>query len=106
MILAMPSDGLWGDGSGYLWYDGVDYENWIMEDVIEAVVQSRSKLPPIRFDCPLEDKLLPFNRKLHEEMTAHGVPHVSEEFPGIHEWDFCEAHLPDTLLFFSSCLSR
>src|SRR5436190_18758482 len=39
MVLAMPSDGLWGDGSGYIKHhgSGEDYERWIMEDVPEAV---------------------------------------------------------------------
>ena len=37
MILAMPSDGLWGDGSGYLPHDGKDFESWIVEDVPDAV---------------------------------------------------------------------
>lgn len=33
MMLAMPSDGLWGDGSGYLAHDDADYEQWIVEEV-------------------------------------------------------------------------
>ncbi|MDX1701731.1 MAG: alpha/beta hydrolase-fold protein [Melioribacteraceae bacterium] len=37
MVLVMPSDGLWGDGSGYLAHSGFDFEKWIAEDVIEAV---------------------------------------------------------------------
>lgn len=37
MILAMPSDGLWGDGSGYLAHSGKDFEQWIIEDVPRAV---------------------------------------------------------------------
>lgn len=37
MILAMPSDGLWGDGSGYLPHDGFNFEKWIAEDVIDIV---------------------------------------------------------------------
>lgn len=39
MILAMPSDGLWGDGSGYVKHKGKDYEKWIVEEVPEAVRQ-------------------------------------------------------------------
>src|SRR5581483_8402883 len=38
MILAMPSDGLWGDGSGYLPHDGFNFEKWIAEDVIDLVI--------------------------------------------------------------------
>ncbi len=37
LILAMPSDGLWGCGSGYLPHDGKDFESWIVEDVPAAV---------------------------------------------------------------------
>ncbi len=37
MILVMPSDGLWGDGSAYLGHSNFDFEKWIIEDVINAV---------------------------------------------------------------------
>jgi len=37
MILAMPSDGLWGDGSAYLPHNNYNFEKWIQEDVIDAV---------------------------------------------------------------------
>lgn len=36
-ILAMPSDGLYADGSGYLPHSGYDFERWITGDVIDAV---------------------------------------------------------------------
>jgi enterochelin esterase-like enzyme len=36
-VLAMPSDGLWEDGSGYLEQGGRDAETWIVEEVVEAV---------------------------------------------------------------------
>lgn len=39
MILAMPSDGLWGDGSAYLPHHQLDHEKWIAEDVINAVIE-------------------------------------------------------------------
>lgn len=37
MILVMPSDGLYGDGSGYVPHKTADYEKWIIEDVIQVV---------------------------------------------------------------------
>ncbi|RYF77994.1 MAG: esterase family protein [Cytophagaceae bacterium] len=37
MILAMPSDGLWGDGSGYLPHNDHHFDRWIVEDVPSAV---------------------------------------------------------------------
>lgn len=36
-VIAMPSDGLWGDGSGYLSHHGLDFEKWIAEDVPAAI---------------------------------------------------------------------
>jgi putative tributyrin esterase len=37
MVLVMPSDGLHGDGSGYLKHQQEDYEKWIVEDVVTVV---------------------------------------------------------------------
>jgi S-formylglutathione hydrolase FrmB len=36
-VLAMPSDGLWGDGSGYLRHHAQDFERWIAVEVPAAV---------------------------------------------------------------------
>lgn len=38
MVIAMPSDGLWGDGSGYLPHNQIDFEKWIVDDVPNAVI--------------------------------------------------------------------
>lgn len=40
MVIAMPSDGLWGDGSGYLAHNQRDFEKWIVEDVPNAVSEN------------------------------------------------------------------
>ena len=43
MVLAMPSDGLWGDGSGYVCHGGggdrADYERYVVEDVPACVAE-------------------------------------------------------------------
>ena len=50
LVLAMPSDGLWGDGSGYLPHSTFNFENWIVRDVVDIcrevllVVSDRSPL--------------------------------------------------------------
>jgi putative tributyrin esterase len=36
MVLAMPSDGLWGDGSGYVRHAEQDFERWIADEVPAA----------------------------------------------------------------------
>jgi enterochelin esterase-like enzyme len=40
MVIAMPSDGLWGDGSGYLPHQEKNFEKWIVEDVPMAIAQN------------------------------------------------------------------
>jgi putative tributyrin esterase len=50
LVIAMPSDGLFGEGSGYVAHRNADYEKWIVEDVIGCVrevfpfISSKSKL--------------------------------------------------------------
>ena len=36
LVLAMPSDGLWGDGSGYVAHGSRDFERWIVDEVPAA----------------------------------------------------------------------
>ncbi len=51
MALAMPSDGLYGDGSGYVRHgSGVDYERWIADEVPAA---ARAALPGLEATAPL-----------------------------------------------------
>lgn len=40
MVIVMPSDGLWGDGSGYVKHSGYDFEKWIVDDVIAATIET------------------------------------------------------------------
>ena len=180
-VIAMPSDGLWGDGSGYVPHADANYESWILDEVPAAVriaapitsetsplflaglsmggfgalrlgakyrsrvsgmsghssvtdvreldgfiSQSRTTwspapvdqsvlaamtlnagpLPPFRFDCGTEDKLLEANRSLHRALNAAGIAHIYEEFPGAHEWPYWEQHLADTLHFFANVLQQ
>lgn len=39
MVLAMPSDGLRGEGTAYLRHPDFDAEAWVMDDVVDAVVE-------------------------------------------------------------------
>jgi putative tributyrin esterase len=49
VVLAMPSDGLWGDGSGYVPHATQDFERWIVEEVPAvanlAVPETSTKSP-------------------------------------------------------------
>lgn len=179
LVLAMPSDGLTAEGTGYLPHEGADYERWIAEDVVGCVTEAlpqlssssarfvaglsmggwgalrlgakhavrfrgvsahsslthldaldalltgaptyrlepgegrsalhwlerhRDDLPPFRFDCGVDDRYIEDNRTLHRALVERGIPHVYEEFPGGHTWEYWAAHLEDTLRFFARLL--
>lgn len=181
MLLIMPSDGLWAEGSGYIRHTTADYEKWIVEEVVnctrdivnqftttsplfiaglsmggygalrlggkhpsvfsgisahssatahlllqEAVKQpidffpeedddgtvlywmqrNHDRLPPIRFDCGVDDFLIAFNRLLDDDLKLACIPHVYEEFPGAHTWEYWSTHLRDTLRFFAEILRK
>ena len=40
MVLAMPSDGLWGDGSAYLPHNNKNFEKWVVDDVVNVVIEN------------------------------------------------------------------
>ncbi len=179
MMLAMPSDGLWGDGSGYTRHLDADYAAWIVNEVpaacailepnvaasprfiaglsmggygalrlgaihaehfsgisahssatgldqiiphmeekasqwdldesfpmraIDCLKANSHRLPPLRFDCGLDDALLRANRELHEDLDRSLIPHEYKEFPGGHDWTYWHTHLEDSLRFFSKIL--
>lgn len=49
MLIAMPSDGLWGDGSGYVPHAHADYERWIAEDLPTCLRELFPQLDGERF---------------------------------------------------------
>ncbi len=50
MILVMPSDGLFGDGSGYLPHKTENYEAWIVEDVFQVI---KEQIPEVNENTPI-----------------------------------------------------
>jgi enterochelin esterase-like enzyme len=72
------------------------------QSVLDTMRASRDRLPPIRFDCGVNDDLIEHNRALHRALVEHGITHVYEEFPGGHEWPYWEEHIARTLQFFSA----
>lgn len=45
MLLIMPSDGLFGDGSGYLPHQTENYEQWIVDDLRNLIYEVQTGLP-------------------------------------------------------------
>ena len=50
MVLAMPSDGLWGDGTAYQSIAPGNFEKWIVEDVPTAV---KENIPSVTVNSPV-----------------------------------------------------
>jgi enterochelin esterase-like enzyme len=46
MIIAMPSDGLWGDGSAYLPHHSLNFEKWIADDITIALSETITGVHP------------------------------------------------------------
>lgn len=176
-ILVMPSDGLWGDGSGYVPHKFQNFEKWIGKEIpclirqtinevnedssffiaglsmggygafriglkysktyqaisghssitdiqqmkdfveedwsfwdeenigsIEKIILQIDKLPKIRFDCGIDDKLLIPNQRLHQFLLKHKIVHQYQEFPGGHEWAYWQKYIETTYRFFSKLL--
>ena len=47
LALAMPSDGLWGGGSGYVPHPEADYERWIVDEVAAAAALADDRIDPL-----------------------------------------------------------
>jgi len=61
--------------------------------------RAKGKVPKIRIDCGAEDSLLDDNRALHARLDALRIVHEYEEFPGGHDWEYWDLHVPDALAF-------
>lgn len=74
------------------------------QNVLGTMLANRDRLPPIRFDCGLDDAFVAPNRSLHRSLADVGIDHVYEEFPGDHDWSYWQIHIEKTLLFFAEIL--
>ena len=61
---------------------------------------NKEKLPPIRFDCGIQDPLIEANQLLHQQLSELNIEHTYEEFPGGHEWPYWQKHVARTFEFF------
>lgn len=71
------------------------------DDIFSIVEKAdRLHLPALRFDCGIGDFLLDQNRDFTAHLTALGIPHEYEEYPGDHNWQYWNRHVLDTVQFF------
>ncbi|KAA2219682.1 MULTISPECIES: alpha/beta hydrolase [Maribacter] len=180
-IVAMPSDGLWGDGSAYFPHHQKDFARWIVEDVplaikenipeassksklcigglsmggygalwlgsqypekfcaisahsaitrleemalfveepltdytqaaktpdvIDLIKAHQTKMSLLRFDCGVGDELIAGNRLLTQQLQDLNFPHIYEEFPGGHQWEYWQTHVRKTYQFFNISIAQ
>jgi len=75
-------------------------------DIIDIMRLHKKELPPLRFDCGIDDDLIDANRKLHRQLKEEGIAHNYQEFSGGHAWPYWEKHLVETLMFFDSVVDK
>lgn len=63
------------------------------------LAQVANPRPKMRFDCGTEDFLLDANRWYHNALTEAGLEHEYEEFPGDHNWEYWDRHVPTAIQF-------
>ncbi len=66
--------------------------------------RNRNVLPPVRFDCGVEDKLYPHNVDLHKDLEKEGISHSFVEHPGTHSWQYWHDHIGESFEFFEEVL--
>lgn len=57
-------------------------------------------IPRIYMTVGTEDFIYPANQTARKRLEAMGVPFTYVEHPGIHDWDFWDAHIQDVLDWF------
>ena len=72
-----------------------DYDVFTLAGKVKA---GRRKVA-LRLDCGVDDFLLEGNRAFHAHLTKIGLPHVYEEYPGAHTWDYWDEHIQQSLAF-------
>lgn len=57
------------------------------------------RLPAIRLDCGVDDRLLADNRSLHAHLESLDISHEYAEYPGAHTWDYWDEHIQEAIAF-------
>ena len=82
---------------------GLDTLGWIARDpgrmALRARTLQKGPLPALRLDCGVSDTYIEENRDFHATLTTLGVSHEYAEWPGVHDWNYWRAHVPESLVF-------
>ncbi len=61
--------------------------------LLQQVKASGASLPQLFFSCGTEDSLIAVNRDYHALLERLEIPHVYEEQPGAHNWEYWDNHI-------------
>ncbi len=64
---------------------------------LKRVRDEGKPLPKMYMTCGTEDFIFPSNESFHAQARAMGFDIAYEKYPGVHGWDFWDAHIQDVL---------
>jgi S-formylglutathione hydrolase FrmB len=79
-------------------------ENWESHSVINVIDHIKPG-QQILFDCGKKDFFIEVNRATHEKMKTLEIPHIYEEYPGGHDWDYWETAVARHMAFFADAFN-
>jgi len=80
---------------------------WEADSVWEQAERFTTASVRLLFDCGTSDTItgaIGDNRKMHDRLTALGVPHIWRELPGTHAWAYWQEHLEEHLDFHAAAM--
>lgn len=63
--------------------------------------KNKTQLPPLRFDCGIDDKLYAGNVAFHKQLEMESIKHQFNTYNGGHEWSYWNEHVATSLKMFS-----
>ncbi|EWH10704.1 putative esterase [Catenovulum agarivorans DS-2] len=70
-------------------------------DICYWLEQNKSDIPPLRFDCGVDDVLYQSNLNLENKLKTLAVNYTFDSFEGEHSWEYWHQHVQTTFKFFA-----
>lgn len=78
--------------------DSLNKDDYSVLKLADRLKEAEASLR-IKFDCGMDDYLLPINRKFQLHLEKLGIPHEYGEFPGAHDHGYWLARFPEMMAF-------
>jgi S-formylglutathione hydrolase FrmB len=82
------------------------YDPFLLAEQAKARCNRKMPMPALRIDCGRDDSLLEHNRMFRAHLKRLHIAHEYQEHAGTHNWDYWDAHIPQTLDFVLRHVSR